>query len=202
MLEPGGMQAVSHAWPMVHAEEVEELAVRYGAPGRHSFRVEADEYIYSYRWRKDSDRRAEVVFAIEDPDQGIWVHAKPHYPVHIFRLPSGGVHLDEAVEDALLREVEEETGLNVTVERFLALVEYQFYRDDSTVTFASYIFYLKSGGGTPIFQEGEPISAFYGVPLWKLARIADDLRALNGDRRGWGQWRALAHDVVYEYLNG
>ena len=201
MAEHGEMLAESVARPMVHADEVEKLAARYGAPGRHCFRVEADEYIYSYRWSNDPDRRAEVVFAIEDPDEGIWVHAKPHYPAHIFRLPSGGIHLDEAVEDALLREVAEETGLNVSVERFLALVEYHFYHGDSTVTFASYVFHLRSGGGTPIFQDGEPISAFYGVPPWKLARIADDLRALNGDRRGWGQWRALAHDVVYEYLS-
>ncbi len=119
MLEPGGAQTVQQMRPMILAEEVECLVSQYGTPARRSYRVEADEYIYSYRWRKDSDRRAEVVFAIEDCDGGIWVHAKPHYPAHIFRLPSGGVQWDEAVQDALMREVAEETGLDVTVERFL-----------------------------------------------------------------------------------
>ncbi len=194
------LELVREALPMVHAEELAALAARYGAPGRHSFRVQADDYIYTYRFGRDSDRRAEVVFAIEDPQEGIWVHAKPHYPDRIFRLPSGGVQWDESVEHALLREVAEETGLDVEVMRFLALVEYEFYRDEATVPFASYVFHLKSSGGTPIFQEGEPISAFYGVPPSKLASMADQMRALNGDRRGWGQWRALAHDVVSQYL--
>lgn len=196
-----GMEAVREALPMIDTEELAALGARYGTPGRHSFRIQADDYIYRYRWGRESDRRAEVVFAIQDPVEGIWVHAKPHYPDRIFRLPSGGVHWDEPVEQALLREVAEETGLQVTVERFLALVEYEFHRGDSTVSFASYIFYLRSAGGTPIFQDGEPISAFYGVPRWKLALLADAMRALNGDRRGWGQWRSLAHDVVYEYLS-
>lgn len=185
---------------MIHEEELEELATRFGEPTRHSHRIEADEYIYSYRWSKDSDRRAEVVFAIEDLDQGIWVHTKPHYPVHIFRLPSGGVHWDEPVEEALMREVAEETGLLVNVERFVAVMEYEFYCGESTVRFVSYIFHLRSPGGTPIFQEGEPISAFYAVQPARLAKIAEDLRALGGDRRGWGQWRAVAHDVVHGYF--
>jgi ADP-ribose pyrophosphatase YjhB (NUDIX family) len=192
--------AIGQVRPMIQAEEVESLAAQYGRPSRQSFRIQADEYIYSYRWRKDSDRRAEVVFAIEDGGQGIWVHTKPHYPINIFRLPSGGVHWDEAVEDALLREVEEETGLSVSIERFLALVEYHFYRGDSTAMFASYVFHLRSHGGIPIIQDSEPISAFYAVPLSQLARLAADLRGLNGDRQGWGQWRALAHDVVYRIL--
>ena len=193
-------QGTTEARSMVQEDEVAALSRRYGQPGRHAFRIQADDYIYSYRWRKDLDRRAEVVFAIEDRDQGIWVHNKPHYPVHIFRLPSGGVHWDEDVEHALLREVAEETGLEVSVKRFLALIEYQFYRDDSTVTFASYVFHLHSDGGTPIFQEGEPISAFFAVPPVRLAQIARDLRDLNGDRRGWGQWRSLVHDVVADYM--
>lgn len=195
-----GMQTVKQKLPMVQPEEVEYLAGRYGVPGRQSFRIEADEYIYSYRWRKDIDRRAEVVFAIEDPGGGIWVHAKPHYPAHIFRLPSGGVHWDEYVEDALLREVQEETGLTVKIESFLSLTEYHFYRGESNVSFASYIFHLRSLGGRPIVRDDEPISAFHVVPPQRLAKLAAALRDLNGNRTGWGQWRALAHDVVHDEL--
>ena len=189
------------ALPTIWADEVAELAARYGQPVYHSHNIQADEYIYSYRWRKDSDRRAEVVFAIQDGGRGIWVHAKPHYPAHIFRLPSGGVHWDEAIEAALLREVEEETGLTVCIERFLGLVEYHFCRGDSTVQFASYVFYLISAGGAPIIHESEQISEFRAVMPQQLSRIALDLRNLGGNRSGWGQWRALAHDVVYEYLS-
>ena len=113
---------------------------------------------------KDSDRRAEVVFAIHNDDGRDWVHAKPHYPTHIFRLPSGGVHWDEQVETALLREVEEETGLPVAIERFIGLVEYRFWRQQSSVKFASYIFALHSlQDARPVCRAGETISEFRAV---------------------------------------
>jgi 8-oxo-dGTP pyrophosphatase MutT (NUDIX family) len=183
------------------AEEVAELADRYGKPVQRSYTIQADDYIYSYRFRKDLDRRAEVVFAIQDMVSGrIWVHAKPHYPAHIFRLPSGGVHPTETIEQALLREVHEETGLAVRVDRFVGLIEYHFRHSDASVQFASYVFHMISPRGAPVIQAGETISEFRAVAPSQLAQIAIDLRNLIGDRRGWGQWRALAHDVVYEYL--
>ncbi len=189
------------ALPTIWADEVAELAALYGQPVYRSHNIQADEYIYSYRWRKDSDRRAEVVFAIQNTAGGIWVHAKPHYPAHIFRLPSGGVHWDEAIEAGMLREVEEETGLTVSIERFVGLVEYHFYHGDSTVMFASYVFHLKSAGGAPIIHASEQISEFRTVAPQQLCEVAANLRNLNGNRRGWGQWRAFAHDVIYEYLS-
>ncbi|NJN83966.1 MAG: NUDIX hydrolase [Caldilineaceae bacterium] len=186
--------------PMIDEVEVRELAEQFGEPARRTFVIQADEYIYSYRWRKDLDRRAEVVFAIQDPSERIWLHAKPHYPAHIFRLPSGGVHWDEDVEGALWREVSEETGLMVQVECFLGLIEYRFQHHESIVSFASYVFHLSSSGGWPKPNEDETISEFRALRLSQIGQISVDLRNLIGNRRGWGQWRALAHDLVVEHL--
>ena len=47
--------------PMICETEVGVLAQHYGPPRRRSFHIQADEYIRAYRWRKESDRRAEVV---------------------------------------------------------------------------------------------------------------------------------------------
>ncbi len=188
--------------PMVADDEVAALAARFGKPEHRALDVQADEYIYSYRWQHESDRRAEVVFAIRDDAGRYWVHAKPHYPPHIFRLPSGGIHWDERVDTALMREVEEETGLPVEVERFIGLVEYRFWRQQSSVAFASYVFALHSLlDARPVCREGEMISDFRAVTPDQLAQIAANLRNLNGDRRGWGQWRAVAHDLVFDYLS-
>ncbi len=199
-----GEQPVVHAprLPMVSGDEVSDLAARFGAPVYRTFNVQADEYIYSYRWQSDSDRRAEVVFAIRDGLGRYWVHTKPNYPAHIFRLPSGGIRWDERVDAALLREVEEETGLPVAVERFVGLVEYHFWRQQSSVMFASYVFALRSlRDERPVCHGGETISDFRAVLPGQIAQIAVDLRNLIGDRRGWGQWRALAHDLVFDYLS-
>jgi 8-oxo-dGTP pyrophosphatase MutT (NUDIX family) len=92
---------------MICEEEVNELARRYGVPVRRTYHIQADEYIRAYRWRRESDRRAEVVFAIQDPDGKIWMHNKAHYPAHLCRLPSGGVGWQESIYHALLREVKE-----------------------------------------------------------------------------------------------
>src|SRR5690349_19489167 len=112
-------QAVISPRSMICEEEVAELARRYGTPVRRVYHVQADEYIRAYRWRSNSDRRAEVVFAIQEPNGKIWMHCKAHYPSHLCRLLSGGVGWDESIHHALLREVKEETGLDVKIQAFI-----------------------------------------------------------------------------------
>ena len=36
----------------------------------------------------------------------------------------------------------------------------------------------------------------------QLCGLAADMRNLIGDRHGWGQFRAISHDLVYEHLTG
>lgn len=186
--------------PIIDTDEVEAIAQQYGEPRRRAFKIQADDYIRAYRWRKDIDRRAEVVFAIEDAQGHIWLHAKTHYPRHVFRLPSGGIHWDERVLAALYREVEEETHLAVALQRFIGIIEYQFVDGDNVAHFASYVFHLTAGLERPVAHSREQISEFRAVLPGQLAQTAADLRNLFGDRRGWGQWRALAHDLVYRHL--
>jgi len=163
--------------------------------------MEADDYIYSYRFNKTIDRRAEVVFAIEDGAGQLWVHNKIHYPRNVFRLPTGGVHWEELVVEALLREVKEETGLEVEIARFLGLVEYRFWCGRAMAPFASYIFHLRSACvDCPKVPHGETIAEFRAVSRRALQQLAANLRNLEGKRRAWGEWRALAHDLVCDTL--
>lgn len=186
--------------PMVDEEEVARLALYYGAPLRRRLTLPADDYTRPFRFGARSDRRAEVVFAIEDPAGGVWVHAKAHYPRHIFRLPSGGVEWNEGIEEALRREIEEETALPVQMERFLGLLEYVFVHNGEQAHFASYLFHLRSAGGRPCPHECEAITSFQLAPTNQLTELAADMRNITGERRGWGQWRALAHELVHEAL--
>jgi ADP-ribose pyrophosphatase YjhB (NUDIX family) len=186
---------------MIVSDEVADLSAHYGTPVQRTFRVQADDYIYSYRFNKAIDRRAEVVFAIEDGAGQLWVHTKSHYPQHIFRLPTGGIHWDELVVEGLLREVKEETGLSVEIVRFLGIIDYQFWYGEMTAPFASYVFHLRSNCvACPTVQPDEPISEFRAVSPRQMRQLATDLRSLAGVRRAWGEWRALAHDLVYDTL--
>lgn len=191
-------QAMTRA--MICEEEVNELAQRYGVPVRRTYHIQADEYIRAYRWRRDSDRRAEVVFAIQEPNGKIWMHNKAHYPAHLCRLPSGGVGWHESIHQALLREVKEETGLEVQICSFVGLLEYRFHHEGSTVKFASYIFHLFCGSQCPALPENEEIYAFRAMMPSQLLQLTMDMRNMIGERRGWGIWRALAHDLMYEHF--
>ena len=186
--------------PMICENEVRELAQRYGQPLRRTYHIQADEYIRAYRWRRDSDRRAEVVFAIQNPDGKIWMHNKAHYPAHLCRLPSGGVAWDESIHHALLREVREETGLDVQIRCFVGLLEYRFHHEGSTATFASYVFHLFCGDQRPALPENEEIYAFREIIPSQLLSLTMEMRNMIGDRRGWGIWRALAHDLMHEHF--
>ncbi len=200
MSQPLGSAAIQVNRPMIVEDEVQDLMQRYGTPARRAYWIQADDYIRAYRWQPTSDRRAEVVFAIQNPAGQIWLHAKAHYPAHIYRLLSGGVHPNEGVEEALLRELAEETSLDCAIQRFLGLITYHFTYGDEVARFASYIFTLQADFTQPRCERDNEISEFHAVLPSQLGDVSNDLRNLIGDRHGWGQWRALAVDLVHEQL--
>lgn len=202
MIELASSTVLPKRRPVISEKEVATLAADYGTPIRRTYQMKADEYLRKHRFSEQSDRRAEVVFAIEDPMGRIWVHAKRHYPSHIYRLPSGGINWSESIKDALFREVAEETAFSVEVKQFIGVVDYQFHDQGCSAHFASYIFHLGNGGGQPRPHASENISEFRAILPTQLSGLAADLRNLIGDRHGWGQFRALSHDLVYEHLTG
>ena len=186
--------------PMVDPAEVRRLASLYGIPSHRKYDVPAGGSILKHRWRKEVDRRAEVVFAIQGPGEQIWLHTKHQYDQPTYRLPSGGIELHEPVVDALLREVDEETSLSVEITRFISLIEYTFHKDDSVAHFASYLFLLKNKSGHPPRADDDEVAEFRSILPSQLPQVSADLRNIIGERRFWGHWRALPHDVLHETL--
>ena len=60
-----------------------------------------------------------------------------------FWLPGGGVELCERLDEALKREVREETGLEVEIEHFITFRENFFYYDPSDEAFHAFLFFYK-----------------------------------------------------------
>lgn len=180
--------------------EIRVLAAKYGEPLRCRHFIETDEYLRAHRWRSNPDRRGEVVFAVRQPNGEILLHTKHRYAVPIYRLPTGGIEPNEAVEDALLREVAEETGQTVRLRRFLGILDCHFVCGGSSKPFVSYIFYLESLNKRLSPTDEEEIAGYRTVPASGLARVAQSLRELRDERRCWGHWRALAHDLVHRAL--
>jgi 8-oxo-dGTP pyrophosphatase MutT (NUDIX family) len=186
--------------PTVDPTEMRILSAKYGEPVHRRVPIETDDYLAARRWRTVPDRRGEVIFIIRQPNGEILLHSKLRYEQPIYRLPTGGIEPSEAVEDALLREVEEETGQSVIVRRFLAILDCLFYRNGSSIPFTSYLFYLESRTNSIEPSEDDEPAEFRTVPVQQIGQVAANLRSLNGKRRGWGYWRSLAHDLVYDLL--
>ena len=131
----------------------------------------------------------------------VLLHTKDHYPKGAFRVPSGGVRNQESLLDAVHRETFEETGLQVAVERFLAVVLFDFRWHESTIPLSSYLFLLRERGGQLEVQDShEHITAFREVALSGLKSVAYHLENLPPARRDWGLFRAIPHRLAAELL--
>ena len=184
----------------VDERELEDVMAVYGEAEVEEIEVDIDRDLFQNRFLKSSDRRGEVVFAIQMPD-GILVHHKSFYRDGVFRLLSGGIDYGEKVVDALRREIGEETSLTLASGRLLGVQDCQLVYQSRSVRFVSYVFYVRAAGD--LYPDPkENITEFRTISLTGLAAIAEDLRRAPAPQEGWGRWRALAHDLVYQRLMG
>ena len=191
---------------LIDDAEVARLQADYGLGQRCQLRIELTESSFDYGWRKlvvKRSRRGEVVLAIQRPDGQVLLHTKLFYPPGIYRLPTGGVHPGESVLAGAMRESREETGLGITVTRFLGMVEYDFHQAERRMPFVSYVLLAQADDSIPTPEdESERISGFRYVPVIELRRVADALRHLPEQWADWGMFRALPHNIVADALLG
>jgi 8-oxo-dGTP diphosphatase len=189
---------------LINEAEISELMADYGPGQRRQVTLEVSARSFENWLGKmvhHPNRRGEAVLVIQRPDGHVLLHTKRFYPEAIFRLPSGGVHPDEAVLAGVMREAKEETGLDVTLDRFLGTVEYQFRNGQRQLPFVSYLFVLQADNSTPVVHDpGEEITGFRYVSPASLRQVADQLRSLPPQWTDWGNFRALPHDIVADAL--
>lgn len=192
--------------PAIEAQ-IAALSARYGVPERVTADLEGRPFDPLDRM----DRYGEVCMAIRRPSGRLLTAIKTFYPPGCYRLLTGGVSHGEAIADALLREVDEETGLTVAVRRFLAVVEYRLIEQPTPGPhFATFAFLLDEVGGVlEVRDPHERHADFREVEIAELPGIADRLAAapagfdseIGGSWHDWGRFRAVIHRVVHTILN-
>jgi ADP-ribose pyrophosphatase YjhB (NUDIX family) len=184
---------------LVDPAEIRALAAAYGTPRQLLYRLQVDDFLFYTRFQKSSDRRGEVGFVLRCGENAYLLHTKDFYP-GVYRLPTGGIYWREPVDDALVREVREETSLTIHNTRFLAVLGYEFHYRTRVLPFVTYLFYAERAGGE-LWADGVEVAGFREVPLAVFSQEARRLQALPAPRTMWGIWRALAHQVAYELLS-
>lgn len=181
--------------------EISQLTAAFGEPTYRERTIIADKYLYASRLSRSRSKRGEVVMIIERPNECVLLHRKGWYERGVYRLPTGGVEWGEDIEEALIRELEEETGYFDGNQRFIAILDCSFVFQSDQVRFISYLFYLRDLKGTlRLPSSKEDISDFRDIALGELPAVAENLRQVPPPRTGWGEWRAFAHELAYEIL--
>jgi len=189
--------------------ELVDLAVSYGQPHREIATLPSAKL---FNPLNKADRIGEVCMVVQRPTGQLLTARKTFYPPEAYRLLTGGISHGEAIKAALLRETYEETGLEVVIQRFLAVIEYQLASPYFTpVQFTTFAFLLaEKGGNLECLDEHEKNAGFREIWPAELTKIANFLEHITEDSgseinqgrwRDWGIFRAITHRVVYAALN-
>jgi len=177
------------------SRSVEAAAARYGEPRLITRRLDSLDF------PPVSERAyGEVCMAIRRPSGRFLLQTKRTYPNSIMRLPTGGIRKEEPLETALLREIWEETNLEVRIVRFVADIAYT--DDRHPARFRTYMFLCDESDG--VLQSNDPkeqISDWAEAGLEDLPRYAEQLRSIKPSWARWGEFRAAALEVLVEHCS-
>ncbi len=185
----------------IEPDELETLRRLYGPFPVESVTLPVSEaFFVQGRTPIGTMRRAEVLLVLQAPDRRILLHTKRFYPPGVLRLPTGGIRNGESVEDALRREVKEETGLNVGEHRLLGVLLYDILFGEKHVPFASYVYWVRAHSKDVAPEDAEEeISAFRWVLPEELPRITEALRHVPPAWQDWSRFRRLGHEFVIRH---
>src|SRR5579859_3814486 len=192
--------------PQNTQSELEQLAQRYGRPLIQDINLKASKLFDPLN---KNDRYGEVCMVIRRKNGLLLTMTKTFYPQGAYRLPTGGINHGESIFDALLRETQEETGLEIEVKRFLSVAVYRVTGVSDQPVFYTFAFLLDEIGGTfGVIDEGEQIEDFREITPEELPALATYLTNLGsqyseeiGGKWGdWGEFRSAIHRLVWEAL--
>lgn len=179
-------------------QHLDALAARFGTPVRELVHIpQITRSAGPAGFPLSSRRTAEVVLIIPRPDRKVLVHTKNFYPSGVWRLPTGGLHRGERIDDAIRREAREETGNDLHPHRFLFHLRFRW--EGVAKQFDSYGF-LTTEASLRIESRDprEQITAFRDVGREDFASITHTLEGMMGSWTAWGRFRAAPHRLLLQ----
>lgn len=139
-------------------------------------------------------RTHDVTLFILDPARRIALIRKPHFAEGIWRPPGGGIKPDEEFAAGAVREALEETGLRVSLDRYLVEARAAFHHDDKTIAWRTHVF---SALTTDTVLEPQDAAEIAGARWGTLGELGGSLRErlLETGHALW-RYRVALHDAA------
>jgi ADP-ribose pyrophosphatase YjhB (NUDIX family) len=177
------------AWPDISPDHLRAAETEYGAPVEFWVRQEL------LAWELDliekicgRGRFHDVTVFVLRGDKLALIH-KPSDPPGAFWAPGGGVHRGEALGEGARRETLEETGLHVTLERYVLRLNTTFVNGERSRPWTSHVF-LAGSNGEPL----EPLDHDeVEYAAWIRRRVFWESVAPVLCESGWGRFAYRLH---------
>lgn len=181
----------------VTEEMIAGMAARYGEPYERSYHLDVTAKEVARIRSSQKDGRNHDVTLYVSKGNNLLVMAKHIYPPGLYRAPSGGLKPGESFEDGIAREIAEELGCRIALDRFLLRTAARFRHDSEWVDWRSFIFLAHYVEGDFNYTDHHEIREVASVPWSDFEKFGRMMRATD---LGGLHYRALLHETVVELL--
>jgi ADP-ribose pyrophosphatase YjhB (NUDIX family) len=178
-------------------EVLAPLRARYGDPLELSWASEISEREHALA-TYDPRRMHDVTLFILDPDDRIALIRKPHFEEGVWRPPGGGIKRGEDFVRGAEREGYEETGLRVSLARYLVASRAAFLYHPYDVPWRTHVFLARTDDRELAPQDLDEIAAARWGTLDELGGTLRR-RLLETGHAFW-RYRVALHDAALEAL--
>jgi len=181
----------------VTEEMIAAMVVRYGKPYERSYRLDVTaKEVARIRSSQKDGRNHDVTLYVSKGDH-LLVMAKHIYPPGLYRAPSGGLKPGESFDDGIAREIAEELGCRIELDRFLLRTRARFENSGDSVDWRSFVFLAHYVEGDFNYTDHDEIREVASVPWSDFEKFGRMMRATD---LGGLHYRALLHETVVELL--
>ncbi|MEW5795065.1 MAG: NUDIX hydrolase [Candidatus Zixiibacteriota bacterium] len=175
------------------------MTAKYGRPHHRGYRFETTRReLERIRASQVDGRNHDVTLYIRKGEQ-IVVIAKHIYPPGLYRAPSGGLKPGESFESGIHREVAEETGCRISIDKFLLQTAVRFHHVDDSVPWRSFVFLADYLDGDFEYTDRHEIRE---VRLAGWAEFVSFGRIMRATETGGLHYRAALHETVAALVQG
>ncbi|MCP4683809.1 MAG: NUDIX hydrolase [bacterium] len=176
---------------------IDGMVERFGQPVLKPYRFEVtEEELLRIRSSQKHGRDHDVTLYVQKDDQLI-VIAKPFYPPGVYRAPSGGLNPGESFDHGIHREVGEELGCDIKLEKYILRTAVDFVYGEDTIRWRSFVFTARYVGGDFNYTDHREIRE---VKIVDWSDFEEFGRWMRQTDIGGLHYRAALHETVVELL--